>query len=101
MKKFFTLLSLASAITATPFAMAEPATAYCTLSWQNSEKKTIDGPCQFKQDQVNIFIDNFNDYRFGFPISHPSAKFQQKNKKEIVSFQRKGHYILRIYREKP
>lgn len=81
-------------------AIAESTNAYCTLTWNDSNKQAVKGPCIFRKDQVNVFVDDF-DYKFGFPTSHPSATFYRGSNPEILSFKREGHYTLKVYKEKP
>ena len=100
MNKSLIIAAAAFTVATAQSVIAESANAYCTLSWHNSNKLAVRGPCFFRKDQVNVFIEDF-DYKFGFPVSHPSATFNNGRDPEILSFKREGHYTLRVYKEKP
>ena len=105
-----TLTAIASA--AALFAVSEPidsvrvvmidrAKAYCTLAWHDDSMRTIAGPCAFSQYQGNVYVDNFNFYKFAFPAAEQGKTYERDNKSERISFNREGQYTLNVFWEKP
>ena len=50
-------------------ALADSRKAYCTLAWDDTSKGSIQGPCTFSQYSGNVYIDDFNFYKFAFPAA--------------------------------
>ena len=100
-------LTLALASLAAP-AMAESTKAYCTLAWYVETVKKlhmalpmIEGPCDFSRYQGNIYVDDFNYYKFAFPSAQQGKTYERVNREEGISFTRLGRYTLNVFWEKP
>jgi hypothetical protein len=82
-------------------ALADSAKAYCTLAWHDDSMRTIAGPCDFSQYGGNVYVDEFNFYKFAFPAAEQGKTYERDNKSERISFNREGHYTLNVFWEKP
>ena len=82
-------------------ALADSTKAYCTLAWHDDSMKSIQGPCTFSQYSGNVYVDNFNYYKFAFPAAEQGKTYQRDNKSERISFNREGEYTLNIFWVKP
>ena len=82
-------------------ALAESRKAYCTLAWDDTSKGSIQDPCTFSQYSGNVYIDNFDYYKFAFPAAEQGKTYQRDNKSERISFNREGEYTLNVFWEKP
>ena len=79
-----TAAAIAIAALAAP-ALADSTKAYCTLAWHDDSMKRIDGPCTFSQYSGNVYIDNFDYYKFAFPAAEQGKTYQRDNKSERIS----------------
>ena len=95
-----TAAALAIGTMAAP-AMADSTKAHCTLSWHDHTMDKIEGPCTFSQYQGNVYVDNFNFYKFAFPAAEQGKTYERDNKSERISFNREGQYTLNVFWEKP
>ncbi|MAJ29122.1 MAG: hypothetical protein CMJ92_06960 [Planctomycetes bacterium] len=91
-----------------PVAMADSTKAYCTLAWHEETVKRmhmavpmIEGSCTFSQYQGNVYVDDFNYYKFAFPAAEQGKTYQRDNKSERISFTRDGQYTLNVFWQKP
>ena len=82
-------------------ALADSTKAYCTLAWQDSDKEMIQGPCGFSQFQGNVYVYDFNYYKFAFPSAEQGKTYQRKSTEGGISFNREGQYNLNVFWEKP
>ena len=82
-------------------ALADSRKAYCTLAWDDTSKGSIQGPCTFSQYSGNVYVDDFNFYKFAFPAAEQGKTYQRDNKSERISFNREGEYTLNVFWEKP
>ncbi|MEJ6827596.1 MAG: hypothetical protein QNK79_05605 [Synechococcus sp. ArSW.bin.68] len=82
-------------------AMADSTKAYCTLAWDDTSKGSIQGPCTFSQYSGNVYIDNFDYYKFAFPAAEQGKTYQRDTKEVGISFSRKGQYTLNVFWAKP
>lgn len=82
-------------------AMADSTKAYCTLAWYDDSMRTIEGPCDFSQSGGNVYVDDFNYYKFAFPSAEQGKTYQRDNREEGISFNRKGQYTLNVFWAKP
>ena len=87
---------LAIAVLAAP-AQADSTEAYCMLTWDDSSKDSIKGPCTFSQYGGNAYIDDFNYYKFAFPSAEQDKTYERDNKESGISFKRKGQYTLGVF----
>ena len=81
--------------------LADSTKAYCTLAWEDTTKGTIQGPCDFSQSGGNVYVDDFNYYKFMFPASEQGKTYELDNKAERISFSRKSQYKLNVFWSKP
>ncbi|MDA9868006.1 hypothetical protein N9C85_01070 [Synechococcus sp. AH-224-I15] len=95
-----TVAALALGSLAAP-AMADSTKAYCTLAWDATSKGSIQGPCTFSQYSGNVYVDDFNFYKFAFPAAEQGKTYERDNKSERISFNREGQYTLNVFWEKP
>ena len=100
MNKSLIIVAAAITVATAQSAIAESTDAYCILTWHDSNKQAFRGPCVFREEYLNAFVEGF-DYKFGFPVSHPSATFYKGSNPKILSFKREGHYTLKVYKENP
>ena len=82
-------------------ALADSTKAYCTLAWHDDSMRRIDGPCTFSQYSGNVYVDDFNFYKFAFPAAEQGKTYERDNKSERISFNREGEYTLNVFWEKP
>ena len=82
-------------------ALADSRKAYCTLAWDDTSKGSIQGLCTFSQYSGNVYVDDFNFYKFAFPAAEQGKTYQRDNKSERISFNREGEYTLNVFWEKP
>ena len=82
-------------------ALADSTNAYCTLAWHDDSMRTISGPCVFSQYQGNVYVDDFNYYKFAFPSTEDGKTYTRTNAAEMLSFRREGYYTLNVFWEKP
>jgi hypothetical protein len=92
--------ALALASLAAP-AMADSTEAYCTLAWHDDSMRTIAGPCDFSQFQGNVYVDDFNHYKFAFPSAEQGKTYTRSAAAEMLSFRREGEYTLNVFWQKP
>ena len=107
-----TAAALALASLAAP-SMADSTKAYCTLAWDDTSKGSIQGPCDFSQSGGNIYVDDYNYYKFAFPSAEQGKTYQRDNFSDTfteqgktrleagITFIRKGQYNLNVYWTKP
>ena len=69
-----TAAALALASLAAP-ALADSTKAYCTLAWDDTSKGSIQGPCGFSQSGGNVYVYDFNYYKFAFPSSEQGKTY--------------------------
>ena len=91
-----TAAALAIAALAVP-AQADSTKAYCMLTWDDTSKDSIKGPCTFSQYGGNAYVDDFNYYKFAFPSAEQGKTYERDNKESGISFQRKGQYTLGVF----
>lgn len=91
-------LTIGSLLTPT---LSDSTKAYCTLSWHDSSKRSIQGPCDFGQYQGSVYVNDFNFYKFAFPAAEQGKTYERDNKAERISFRREGEYTLNVFWEKP
>ena len=94
-----TAAALALASLAAP-AMADSTKAYCTLAWHDDSMRMIEGPCDFSQYSGNVYVDDFNYYKFAFPSAEQGKTYERDNREEGISFTREGRYTLNVFWEK-
>ena len=82
-------------------ALADSRKAYCTLAWDDTSKGSIQGLCTFSQYSGNVYVDDFNFYKFAFPAAEQGKTYERDNKSERISFNREGQYTLNVFWEKP
>ena len=82
-------------------ALADSRKAYCTLAWDDTSKGSIQGLCTFSQYSGNVYVDDFNFYKFAFPAAEQGKTYQRDNKSERISFNREGQYTLNVFWVKP
>ena len=82
-------------------ALADSRKAYCTLDWDDTSKGSIQGLCTFSQYSGNVYVDDFNFYKFAFPAAEQGKTYERDNKSERISFNREGQYTLNVFWEKP
>ena len=82
-------------------ALADSRKAYCTLAWDDTSKGSIQGLCTFSQYSGNVYVDDFNFYKFAFPAAEQGKTYERDNKSERISFNREGEYTLNVFWEKP
>lgn len=82
-------------------AMADSTKAYCTLAWHDDSMRTIAGPCDFSQFQGNVYVDDFNFYKFVFPEAEQGKTYTRSASADMLSFRREGHYTLNVFWEEP
>jgi len=58
-----------------PVASADTTKAFCTLSWHDHTKEMIQGPCTFSQYGGNVYVDDFNYYKFAFPAAEQGETY--------------------------
>ena len=92
----FTATALAIAALAAP-AQADSTEAYCMLTWDDTNKDSIKGPCTFSQYGGNAYVDDFSSYKFAFPAAEQGKTYKRDNKASGISFKRKGQYTLGVY----
>ena len=80
-------------------ALADSTKAYCTLSWHNHTTDKIEGPCIFSQYQGNVYVDDFNYYKFAFPSAEQGKTYERDSTEGGISFNREGHYTLNVFWE--
>ncbi len=100
MIRTFTAAALAIGSLLTP-ALADSRTAYCTLAWHDDSMRTIAGPCDFSQYSGNVYVDDFNFYKFAFPAAEQDKTYSRNNADGMISFRREGEYTLNVFWEKP
>ena len=66
-------------------ALADSAKAYCTLALHEDSMRTIAGPCDFSQYGGNVYVDEFNFYKFAFPAAEQGKTYERDNKSERIS----------------
>ena len=91
-----TAAALAIAALAAP-AQADSTKAYCMLTWDDTSKDSIKGPCTFSQYGGNAYVDDFSFYKFAFPAAEQGKTYKRDNKESGISFKRKGQYTLGVY----
>jgi hypothetical protein len=42
----------------------------------------IEGPCAFSQSGSNVYVDDFNYYKFAFPSAEQGKTYERYNRKE-------------------
>ena len=106
-KTTLTAAALAIGSLLTP-ALADSTKAYCTLAWHDETVQKlhmavprIEGPCDFSQYQGNVYVDDFNYYKFAFPSAEQGKTYERDNREEGISFTREGRYTLNVFWEKP
>ncbi|WP_186538108.1 hypothetical protein [Synechococcus sp. BIOS-E4-1] len=67
------------------------------LTWDDSSKDSIKGPCTFSQYGGNAYVDDFNYYKFAFPSAEQDKTYERDNKESGISFKRKGQYTLGVF----
>ena len=82
-------------------ALADSTKAYCTLAWHDDSMQRIQGPCTFSQYSGNVYVNDFNYYKFAFPAAEQGTTYQRDNKSGRISFNREGEYTLNVFWEKP
>ena len=82
-------------------ALADSTKAYCTLAWHDDSMRTIAGTCDFSQYSGNVYVDDFNFYKFAFPAAEQGKTYERDNKSERISFNREGEYTLNVFWAKP
>ena len=95
-----TAAALAIGTMAAP-ALADSTKAYCTLAWHDDSMRTIAGTCDFSQYSGNVYVDDFNFYKFAFPAAEQGKTYERDNKSERISFNREGEYTLNVFWAKP
>jgi hypothetical protein len=100
MIRTLTAAALALASLAAP-SMADSTKAYCALAWDDTSKGSIQGPCDFSQYQGNVYVDDFNYYKFAFPSAEQGKTYERDNREAGISFTREGRYTLNVFWEKP
>jgi len=91
-----TAAALAIAALAAP-AQADSTKAYCMLTWDDTSKDSIKGPCTFSQYGGNAYVDDFSSYKFAFLAAEQGKTYNRDNKESGISFKRKGQYTLGVY----
>ena len=84
-----------------PVAMADSTKAYCTLSWHDDSMRMIEGPCTFSQYSGNVYVDDFNYYKFAFPSAEQGKTYERDSTEGGLFFSREGQYTLNVFWEKP
>ena len=87
--------------TSTLPAVADSTKAYCTLSWHDDSMPLMEGPCNFSQLGGNIYVDDFNFYKFAFPSAEQGKTYKRNNQLERISITREGQYTLNVFWKKP
>ena len=84
-----------------PIALADSTRAYCTLSWHDDSMDMIKGPCGFSQHQGNVYVYDFNWYKFAFPAADDGKTYIRQSTGTGLSFNREGEYTLNVFWDKP
>lgn len=91
-----TAAAIAVATLAAP-AQADSTSAYCSLAWDDTSKGSIKGPCTFSQYQGNVYVNDFNFYKFAFPASEQGKTYERDSNSNRITFKRKDQYTLNVF----
>lgn len=106
-RNYFTVTALGLCSMTAP-AFADSTKAYCSLSYHEEAIKrmhiavpVMDGPCIFSQYQGNVYINDFNWYKFAFPYEDDGKAYIRIDKPGGISFIREREYTLNVFWQKP